>query len=766
MPKPETQSAASSSSYNGTSGDDLFIVSGDELANETIRGRAGYDTLQITSGTDYTFDSNSYRRLSGVEEIDFTQIAGALSIQLDGSMLRQADDDALTMVFADTGPITLEAKAFSKGTLYLDGSGTVDLSDNVNNTVALSDGSTLEVHGGAGDDTITAGGTGNLLNGGAGNDTLVAGGGADDVRFAQGFEVDTVIDFDAAADTISLEGFAISDWGSLLATASESGGDTTFNFGNGDSLVLQNVALGDLSADNFSIDGQPLPDGGPPTVMVAVGTSASALNAMIAGAEDGTTFVLATGNHVFDQSILIERDNVSLVGEAGGDTTVIFSFPTGTGEDGIVVQGAGDAFAGALPLAALAGDTVIQLSDGHGFQAGHAIYLQQPNTQEYLDANGWTNVSMSEAEFRPFRESIHIIDSVNGNTVTLATPLAYDLEAVEGRYYTMDLVSDVTLSDFAITYDLGTTDTYDFTNPFPEFEGTSALLLNNTSGVTVTNLAFSDVASTALNLSSTIGAVVDNVSIHGAHNKGGGGNGYGVELHEAFNNTLTNLDIFDVRHSVVLSAWHAEVGNQIHVANTNRDVNLHGSPDYDNVIQVDSAILDYDVANGGPFWSIVSAGGTNHALTDPTANTITFGTGIGSEKNDTIKAHDQGSVLAGNGGDDTLIGGSGDDVLAGGTRRDTMTGGEGADTFLLVMGDDLDRITDFEFGPGGDMLIFSNNPDVMNADDLTITEDGSDLRVHYGSNSTVILENTTLADFDVSNFQFDPDGLISVYDFI
>ena len=41
------------------------------------------------------------------------------------------------------------------------------------------------------------------------------------------------------------------------------------------------------------------------------------------------------------------------------------------------------------------------------------------------------------------------------------------------------------------------------------------------------------------------------------------------------------------------------------------------------------------------------------------------------------------------------------------------------------MGDDLDRITDFEFGLGGDTLIFSNNPNVMDADDLTITEDGS-----------------------------------------
>ena len=172
------------------------------------------------------------------------------------------------------------------------------------------------------------------------------------------------------------------------------------------------------------------------------------------------------------------------------------------------------------------------------------------------------------------------------------------------------------------------------------------------------------------------------------------------------------------------------------------------------------------MANGGSVWSIVSAGGTNHALTGITANTITFGTGIGSDGQDTITANDQGSVLVGGGDNDTLIGSISNDVLIGGTRRDTMTGGDGADTFLLVMGDDLDRITDFKFGDGADTLIFSNNASVMDTGDLTITEDGADLRVRYGSNSTVILEDTTMADVDTENFQFDPYGLLSVYDFI
>lgn len=406
------------------------------------------------------------------------------------------------------------------------------------------------------------------------------------------------------------------------------------------------------------------------------------------------------------------------------------------------------------------------MRDGHGFEAGDAIYLQQPNTRAYLDANGWTNVSMAEAEFRPFRESIHIVESVDGNSVTLASPLSYDLEAAAGRYYAIDLIGGVRIADLEITYDLGVTDTYNFSNTQTAFEGTSALLLDNTSGVSISGLTFTDVASTALNLSSTIGATIDSVSISGAHNKGGGGNGYGVELHEAFGNTLTGLTIMDMRHSLVLSAWHAETGNTVEIIEANRDINLHGSPDHSNTISVSSAILDYDLTNCGDNWAILSGGGTNHAVTDFSSNDVTFGIGIASDRNDTINGSDSGSLLVGGFGYDTLTGGTSVDVIIGGTRRDTMTGGDGADTFLLVMGDDLDRITDFTFGTGGDTLIFSGNSAVETASDLTITQIGDDARIRYGSNSTVILESTHLADIDAANFQFDPNGTIGVDDFL
>lgn len=57
---------------------------------------------------------------------------------------------------------------------------------------------------------------------------------------------------------------------------------------------------------------------------------------------------------------------------------------------------------------------------------------------------------------------------------------------------------------------------------------------------------------------------------------------------------------------------------------------------------------------------------------------------------------------------DTLYGGAGDDVLIGGAGADTLTGGAGRDVFVFdTMDGTKDTVTDFEAGPGGDVLDIS-----------------------------------------------------------
>ncbi len=340
--------------------------------------------------------------------------------------------------------------------------------------------------------------------------------------------------------------------------------------------------------------------------------------------------------------------------------------------------------------------------------------------------------------------------------------MPYDFDASETRIFSIDLIDGVIISNFTITNNLGDVNSYDFVNTLSEFNGSVAVDITGTQNISLNEVTVINAPSTSIGLISTINANIDDISISGSHNLGGGGNGYGIELAESFNNSLTGLDIFDVRHSVIFSAWNAETNNTIEINETNRDVNFHGSPDNGNSVSVGIAVLDYDASQdstGDTQWAIVSGGGASFADTDKFSdNNIEFAYAEGADSVDTIHAFDGGAYLNGHGSNDFLFGGDGDDVLVGGRRRDTLTGDEGSDTFIFNFGDDLDRITDLEFGPSGDVFVVMGNSDVDSFDDLTLTQSGDDVRVRYGSNSTIIVENTDLADINADNFVFDPDS--------
>ncbi len=509
---------------------------------------------------------------------------------------------------------------------------------------------------------------------------------------------------------------------------------------------------------------------GPDVIYVEPGTTAAELNAVISSVDKGTEIVLREGTHSFDQGIIVDRSDITLRGESETGTIIEFSFAQGEESNGIAVAGGGKSYLGLATSSISADQTFITMAAGHGLVTGDMLYIYQANTLEYLAENGWDNVSWDDADQRPFREAVVRVESVDGNTINLTHSLPYDMDVGEIKVFNLDAIENVSLSDLTITYDLGAANPFDFVNAAPGYESTSAIDLYSTYNVSLDRISILDTASNGLTINTSIDVAADDILIDGSLNKGGGGNGYGVELHEASNNILTNLEILNVRHSLVFSAWSAENFNTIQITDTNRDINLHGSPDRENDITIDYAALEYDPAQntsgGNAIWALVSAGGASHAATDIFGqNDVKFAYGEGSSRNDTIYATDDGAYLNGKFGYDTLVGGDGDDLLIGGTRKDTLTGGLGSDTFLFRMGDDLDTITDFEFGVDGDTLIFSANPSVTEFADLRLRQSGDDVKVRYGSNSTVIIKDTLVSEIDANNIEFDPYGTLTAEDY-
>ena len=99
------------------------------------------------------------------------------------------------------------------------------------------------------------------MSGLAGNDRLTGGLGNDMFVFSPGFGNDTITDFSRAVgnrDIIDLSAFHFASGFDALSRAVVSGADTVFNFGNGDTLTVQNTAAGNVSnllVDDLKVSG-------------------------------------------------------------------------------------------------------------------------------------------------------------------------------------------------------------------------------------------------------------------------------------------------------------------------------------------------------------------------------------------------------------------------------------------------------------------------------------------------------------------------------
>lgn len=501
------------------------------------------------------------------------------------------------------------------------------------------------------------------------------------------------------------------------------------------------------------------------TYTIDVGVSAAELNTLIENAEPSTTIILKNGNHEFTETIRIERDDITFSGQSEEGTILNFTFAEGTGGNAIELTGGDRIPLTTLETFAEAGATQITLSDSFGISAGDVIYLTQANTMSYLLENGWSNVSFEDADSRPFREMIVRVAEVDGNTLTLESPLPYDFDGSLADVFSTNLLENVALSDFTVTSGIeADPNYYDYVNSFPEFNNTGVIFVSGADGLDLSGISILDAPSSAFDFRSTIDLTADNLYVNGAHNLGSGGNGYGVNLYETFDANINDIEIYNVRHAVLFSSWNAEAGNYIEVTQTNRDINFHGSPDTNNEVVVLRSVLDYDssqnTGSGIGFWDIVSGGGSSHAKIDIfEENSVVFSYAEGSTGTEIIYGADGGAYLDGKGSQDVIIGGNGDDVIIGGTSQDVLSGGEGADMFVFTLGDSFDAITDFSGDEEGDRILISN-PDIQSFDDLLISQNDTDAWVRYGSSSTIIFSDLDAALLEPEFFMFNTGDLV------
>lgn len=125
-----------------------------------------------------------------------------------------------------------------------------DITGRDGNDLLLGGGGNDDLYGGAGDDTLDGGAGNDDMNGGAGSDLFIASSGNDSIW---GF---------GAGDRIQLSGFSSLDQVLSAARSAERGDSTLIDLGGGNTLLLEDVRLGQLTASMFGFGDVTPPDPG------------------------------------------------------------------------------------------------------------------------------------------------------------------------------------------------------------------------------------------------------------------------------------------------------------------------------------------------------------------------------------------------------------------------------------------------------------------------------------------------------------------------
>jgi Ca2+-binding RTX toxin-like protein len=224
--------------------------------DDSLLGYAGADTIKGNDGRDY---------LSGGDDADVLDGGAGVDSLYGGngndSLLGDAQSD---VIFGEGGDDTIEG---GTGNDVVDGGTQKDRAFGGSGADSMSGGGGNDtLQGGNDNDTLVGGaafdvfegGDGNdSIDGGDGNDYIYSNAGNDTIVFALGGGTDTVRDFSAGAaigDVIRLVGFgaAFDSFAEVLAAATDNGQHTTIDLGAGDILILRNVLVSQLAANDFS----------------------------------------------------------------------------------------------------------------------------------------------------------------------------------------------------------------------------------------------------------------------------------------------------------------------------------------------------------------------------------------------------------------------------------------------------------------------------------------------------------------------------------
>lgn len=423
-----------------------------------------------------------------------------------------------------------------------------------------------------------------------------------------------------------------------------------------------------------------------PVISIAAGASAQDIQAAVDTAPAHATILLAEGTYTFSQSVIVERDDLTISGSATGRTIIATQSSMGSdpafqlGSE-LYLEDLGEPVGMAR---AAVGAQSLRLVAAHDLQVGDVVWIEAANDAELFQNIGDTLWRQD----KPLRTTMAVVTDVQGQTVSLDRPLPREFPGgtTVARLETSD---GLCLRDLTFKGPYAAADASDFSNRRPDASGASMIVVNATTDLRMENVTIVDPLSHGVVLGKSLDAVVQGLSVSGAQNKGDGGNGYGLTVRDVYDGVFRDLTLTDMRHAVLFASYTSASGNDIRVSFTNRDINFHGGLDVGNSVHVERSVRTAIEAAYLGAVSFVNPGTSYGAPTDPKANTVVFDEVAGTVRADFVQASDSGTRIVTLGGADSVAGGRGSDYVDVGTGNDRIFASAGSDTIIGGFGRDV-----------------------------------------------------------------------------
>lgn len=223
------------------------------------------------------------------------------------------------------------------------------------------------------------------------------------------------------------------------------------------------------------------------------------------------------------------------------------------------------------------GSTTLTVSNAAAFTSGDFFEIQQDNDPDkmYTDPRweqGWAEQSVGQ---------IGVVEAVDGNTLSLREPLNIDFDTnLNPVIRTQGLVSYVGIENLHLDRSGDTGDA-------------SMILWKNAAYTWVRNVESEFAAKSHIGANTVYRCEVRDSYFHEAHNYGGGGHGYGVELGYHTTGCLTQNSIFEtLRHAMMV---HLGANGNVFAYNYSRDpvsdsgtlpdISIHGHYPFGNLFE-------------------------------------------------------------------------------------------------------------------------------------------------------------------------------------